>query len=409
MTPETRTIRDEELPPFIEALTAAFLEHANVAKVAEEVRSYWDLDRTWAAFDGERICGTFRSWATEMTLPGGARLPAAAVSAVTVLPTHRRQGILRRMVAAEHEAARARGEAFGLLYAAEYPIYGRFGYGPACREGVWTLDTRATFISPSPGGVALATPDATARDAIRGVFEAWRLGSTSELRRREQDWEYDLGLRRTAWGEDWKGFLALRRDAAGAIDGYVRYSRSGDKWEDGQPRNVVKVDELHALTGDAYLALWRFLAEMDWVASVKAERRSPAERLPWLLVNARDVRLSEVGDAMWVRLFDVPRAMEARTYEAAGSVVLEMVDAEAVGGRSRVHLEAGPDGASCRPTDRSPDLTLHVAALGAAYLGGTRLRDAVLADGVDEHRAGALVEAERLLRTADEPWCSTFF
>ena len=68
-----------------------------------------------------------------------------------------------------------------------------------------------------------------------------------------------------------------------------------------------------------------------------------------------------------------------------------------------------PAGTSCRPTDRSPDLTLDVAALGAAYLGGTRLRDAVLAHGVDEHRNGALAAVETLLRMPDEPWCSTFF
>ena len=121
--------------------------------MAEEVKTLWDLERTWAAYDGERIRGTFRSWATELTVPGGARLPAAAVSAVTVMPSHRRQGILRRMVAAEHGAARERGEAFGLLYAAEYPIYRRFGYGPGCREGTWTLDTRATFVAASAGGV----------------------------------------------------------------------------------------------------------------------------------------------------------------------------------------------------------------------------------------------------------------
>jgi hypothetical protein len=50
-----------------------------------------------------------------------------------------------------------------------------------------------------------------------------------------------------------------------------------------------------------------------------------------------------------------------------------------------------------------------IAALGASYLGGARLRDAVLATGADEHRPGALGVADALLRTADEPWCSTFF
>jgi hypothetical protein len=61
------------------------------------------------------------------------------------------------------------------------------------------------------------------------------------------------------------------------------------------------------------------------------------------------------------------------------------------------------------PTDRSPDLTLDVSALGAAYLGWSRLRDAVLPRGVDEHRPGALDEATALFATLEVPWCSTFF
>lgn len=409
MSPEIRRVREEELPALIEAMSTAFLERPDADKVAAEIKPLWDLDRTWAAFDGERMCGTYRSWATELTVPGCARLPASAVSGVTVLPTHRRRGILRSMVAAEHGAARERGEAIGLLYAAEYPIYGRFGYGPGCREGTWALDTRATFVGASAGGVEIVKPDVAARDAIKSVFDTWRLRTPGEIQRRDYRWDFDLTLRPGAWGEDWKGFLALRRDSSGALDGYVRYSRPEDKWESGQPRNVVKVDELHALTDEAYITLWRFLAETDWVATVTAERRSPSERLPWLLANARDARPSDIGDGMWVRLLDVPRALEARAYDAEGRLVLEVMDPEASDGRTRIQLDAGPDGATCHATDRSPDLTLDVSALSAAYLGGTRLRDAVLATGADEHREGALAQADRLLRSADEPWCSTFF
>ena len=148
---------------------------------------------------------------------------------------------------------------------------------------------------------------------------------------------------------------------------------------------------------------------MDWVATVKAERRSLSEPLPWILANARAASVSDIGDDLWVRIFDVPRALEARTYEREGHLVLEVIDAEVPGGRTRVRLDAGPDGATCRSTRRAPDLTLDVSAVGAAYLGGTRLRDAVMTTGVDEHRAGALLEAERLFRTLDEPWCTTFF
>ena len=79
-----------------------------------------------------------------------------------------------------------------------------------------------------------------------------------------------------------------------------------------------------------------------------------------------------------------------------------------VAGRASSSTPARMAPPAARPV-ASPDLTLDVSAVGAAYLGGTRLRDAVVAMGADEHRAGALLEAERLFRTLDEPWCTTFF
>src|SRR3972149_11165133 len=137
MTPQVRTIREDELPAYIDAMTTTFIDRPAVVEIAGDVKGLWDLQRAWAAFDGDRICGTFRSWATELTVPGGGRLPAAAMTNVAVLPTHRRRGVLRAMIAAEHAAVRERGEAVGVLYAAEYPIYGRFGYGPGCQIATW--------------------------------------------------------------------------------------------------------------------------------------------------------------------------------------------------------------------------------------------------------------------------------
>jgi predicted acetyltransferase len=408
MSIEIRPITEGEIEAFIETTSVAFLERRDAARIAAEVRPLWDLSRVWGAFDGSAVCGTFRTWATELTLPGTTRIPASAVSAVTVRPTHRRRGILRAMVAAEHAAARERGEIAGLLYAAEYPIYGRFGYGPACRQAEWTIDALATRFHGTPAGtVELLTPTTEAADMIKGVFEAWRVRQPGEIRRRDFRWVYELGVQPSAWGDEWKGFLAIHRDDAGSVDGYARY-RGKDNWERGQPRDIVTVDELHAVTHDGYAALWRFLADLDLVATIKAERRSPSERLPWLLTNARAAS-AETGDGLWVRLFDVPAALAARRYEHAGSIVLEVIDPEASGGRLVVELDAGPDGATARTTTRSPDLTLDVAALGAAYLGGTPLEHAVVAGGADEHRSGALLEAATLLRTRDEPWCSTFF
>jgi predicted acetyltransferase len=93
---EIRPVESDELPAYIDSLSTTFLDRPDVDKVAAEVRDVWSLERTIAAFDGRQVVGTFRSFDTELTVPGAVQLPASAVSAVTVLPTHRRRGLLRQ-------------------------------------------------------------------------------------------------------------------------------------------------------------------------------------------------------------------------------------------------------------------------------------------------------------------------
>ncbi len=408
---DVRPVREDELPAWFDVLSTAFLSRPDTTAIAEELKPLWDLSRAWTALEGETIVGTLRSWATEITVPGGAQLPGSAIAAVTVRATHRRRGILRRMMTAEHAGARERGEAVTLLYAAEYPIYGRFGYGPACQIATWELATKnARFQRAATGAVEFVRPSPEVRDEMVRVHEAWRVGQPGEIRRRIYNWDYDLGLRPSAWGDDWKGFVAFHRDEAGTVDGYVRY-HAEEKFERFQPVGTATIDDFQALTDDAYDALWQLLAANDMLATVKTTHGRRAERLPWLLENARAAQLTELHDGLWVKLIDIPRALAARTYEQTGSLVIEAVEDAGTEreARTRVALDVGPEGATCEPTTRSPDLTIHGGALGAAYLGGTRLSDAALRTGVDEGRAGALADADALFRTADPPWCSTFF
>jgi predicted acetyltransferase len=404
-----RTVERAELPSWVDALATAFLQRVDADKVAEDFASLWDLSRTWGAFEGDRVIGTYRSWATELTVPGGAQLPAAAVTAVTVRPTHRRRGVLRQMTAAEHAAIRQRGEAVGMLYAAEFPIYGRFGYGPGTRLGAWTVDTTRTgFVAGDVARIEHLSPSVETREVLKIVFERARATNAGFIRERDYRWDFDLGLRESHWEKLWKGWVAIHRDASGDPDGYARY-RAEDKWEGGDPAGTITVDSLVAVTDEAYASLWRFLAEVDLIAKVKAEGRPLSERVPWLLTNFRGASLSDAGDGLWVRLFDVPRALAARTYERPGSIVLDLRDTEVEGGHVRVRLDASPTGSGCEPTTDAPDLELDVSALGAAYLGGTLLSDAVLATGAVEHTADSLAKATELLRTSTEPWCATHF
>jgi len=404
-----RTARPDDYQAAVETANAAFLEHADPIAAAAILRDIWDPERTWLAWDGDQVVGTFRSWGTQLTVPGGGQLPSSAVAGVTVLPTHRRRGIMSGMAAHEHAAIRERGEAAGLLYAAEYPIYGRLGYAPGTWTVQWTVDTRLTrMLGGRTGTVSFAQLGPEARDVCRDVFERWQAVQPGEIRRSDASWDFSFGVRQRPWGPRWEGFVVVHRDTSGAADGYARYAVDG-KWEHGVAAGVVTVEDLHALTPAAEEDLVRFLLEIDLVTTVKLGMRRIAEPFLWHLGNQRAARLTAYGDGMWVRLLDVRRALEARAYERSGSLVLEVVDDPALAGTVRLALEAGPGGATCAPTSRSPDLTIPVAALGGAYLGGTGLSDLVRTFGVDEHRAGALAEADALLRTVDPPWCSTFF
>ena len=89
-----------------------------------------------AAWDGDRIVGGAGAFDYAMSVPGGASIPAAGVTVVGVLPTHRRRGALAALMAAQLDDSRARGDVAAYLWASEATIYGRFGYGLASRIGV---------------------------------------------------------------------------------------------------------------------------------------------------------------------------------------------------------------------------------------------------------------------------------
>jgi predicted acetyltransferase len=376
------------------------------------VRDIWVPERSWTAWDGGRVCGAFRSWPTQLTVPGLETLPASAIVGVVVLPTHRRRGILTRLAAAEHDARVERGEVLGLLYASEYPIYGRFGYGAATRFATWTVDRLRTGVLAPPsdtGTTELVTPTPAIGDEIRSLYDAWRVERPGEIARRPYSWDVRLGLVADAWSsQPFKGFFALHRDAAGRLDGFIRY-RANTSWTDNTPRNELEITDLFGRSDEVEWALWSFLGSVDLVTVLKAEGRSPSDRLPWLLANPRAASMTGLSDGMWVRIFDLERALAARTYERHDALDLEVIDERAPGGRRRVHLDGGPDGATCTATDASPDLTLPVAALGAVYLGAHDLRDVVVRTGADEHRAGAMARAAAMFRSVREPWTSTFF
>ncbi|MEO8272600.1 MAG: GNAT family N-acetyltransferase [Chloroflexota bacterium] len=407
-----RPVTADELPAWFEAFGTAFYIWASDPHAAAEFRGpKMDLQRCLAAFEDGRIVGTYRSFPTRLTVPGGARIAVDAVSAVSARPTHRRQGNLTRMITEDLWRSVDRGEIASILIAAEWPIYGRYGYGPATWQARWTLHTRATTFRMPPVGSVEVIDALAARQLVPAIYDAYVAAQPGAIDRPDHRWDAELGLVDAPGRPKWKGQVVIHRDPAGTPDGFARF-HGEENWVDMRPEHRMLLDELHGATPAAELDLWRHLAQMDLTATIQAEVRREHEPMQWALADPRAAQVTARADFLWLRLLDIQATLAARTYEHDGALVLDVIDALAgkpgpAAGRYRLEVRDGK--ATCTRTDADADLSVEVRALGAAYLGGTRLVDATRAGGATEHRPGALGEADRLFLTADEPWCSTWF
>lgn len=312
---------------------------------------------------------TFASWGAELTLPGRVTVPMCAVSSVTVAPTHRRRGILSRVMAGELRTAVSLGYPIAGLTVSESGIYGRFGFAPAAAAASWEISTRrARWIGPdAPGRLDFVTRE-QGRDAAAALHERFRLTSPGEIDMPGGHWDRFFGTRPDA--EKAEKLRAVQyRSPAGAVDGVALYTitENDDQWA----ASTADVVLLLAATDDAYAGLWRFLLSLDLVGTVRAGELSVDEPLWWMIADQRAARIS-IRDHQYLRILDVPAALEARRYDVDDVVALEVADPLEIADGTFV-LSAGEEpGVDVvdEPPLGVPLVRLGVAELSAILLGG---------------------------------------
>ena len=408
MSVEIRTITAEEASAYRRAVRTGFFEAHTVDDddFAREIGE--PFDRRYVAVDGDEMVATYGSFATELTVPGGATVPTGAVTAVTCRATHRRQGILTRIIGTDMADSRERGEVADVLIAAEYPIYGRFGFGPAVRGSEWELDAaRARFTNEGAGSIQLVDA-ATFRKEAPAVFDRLRVTRPGMVGRDDIRWDLTADIRRYPESDKpWAGYRALCVDDSGTVQGYARYTVEGE-FLHMRPNSTVAVAEMAAATPEAETRLWWYLHQLDWATTVRAGDRPLDEVLPWLLADGRHARQTSCFDFIWVRPLDVGRLLSVRSYDTSGRVVFEVDDPQGLAG-GRYALDAGPDGATCTTTTETAELTLPVRTLGAVCLGDVRLDLLHRAGWLDEHAPGAVARTAGLFAGVVTPWCNTWF
>ncbi|MFF9500165.1 GNAT family N-acetyltransferase [Streptomyces sp. NPDC014656] len=376
--------------------------------------SAFEMDRNLLALaeDGRPV-GTAGAYSFELTLPGRTVVPVSGVTAVGVLPTHRRQGVLTALMRRQLADLRARGEVASVLLASEAVIYRRFGYGPATyTQRVAVSRHRGAFDRPRALGAAEAATDVVTEAAtgsvellrradcgalVEEVYERYRRAQPGALARPHRWWARGAGQPPVAAAPR---YVAVHRDAGGAADGYASYSVAS---------GTLTVDEIITADDAVFAELARFVLGHDLVTEVVFKQVPPGHPLRHWLTDFRAGRLADDTDWLWVRLLDVPGALTARGgWLADGELVLD-VDDPFLGERGR-HLLTVRDGkADCAPTDRDPDLSLDVSDLGSLYLGGTTPGTLIRAGHVRAHHPEAAARADALFRTERPPHCPHWF
>jgi predicted acetyltransferase len=406
----------DEAPAWARAMATTFLADPDGPQTARRIdlltRS-WDPARAWGVRDRGRWVATLRTEARSLTLPGlgdGTRdLWVDALTNVTVAGTHRRQGLMRRMLDGSLRAARERGDALSSLIAAEWPIYGRFGYAPA------TLSADYALRSSRPGATCSGDPTRVRQveraefgDLAPAVYAAARRRRAGQIDRDARWWDRVLGRDGYA-PPDGLPHNWFVHDGDDGPDGLLSWQASGH-FGLLPPLDTVEVWDLASVTDIAYRNLWSYLSGLDGVDQVTLSNRPVDEPVRWLLGDARTLVMTQQVDLLWLRLLDVPAVLAARRYAVPGEVVLEVIDEDAPGFASgRYRLSADGDEVVCLNTDQDADLEITQRALASIYLGGFRLWELRLSGVATERSAGALARVGLMFSTPAAPWNATWF
>ena len=404
-----RSPRPDELHAYMAPLYLAFGEVPSSEQLEAE-RGVMEFDRSVGALDGNEWVATAGAYSMRLTVPGG-EVAVSAITGVGVRPDFRRQGLLRDMMDWLFDDARKHEEPVAVLLASEAAIYQRFGFGQASMASSFSFDpTSTTFRRPvdlGPGARVRLVDPPEALPIFSRIYEQVRPRTPGALDRVEARWR-DWLLPDPEWLRHGDGVrLRALLEVDGEPRGFAIY-RIQQGWSATGPSETLSVQEVIALDPDAEQVLWEWLLSMVLVRTITGRRAPVPHPLQHMLLEPRRLGLT-VTDGLWLRILDLPAALEARGYVGSGSLVVDVVDDMFEANVGRCELAVADGRARVSRSDLAPDLELDIAALAAAYLGGFRFVDLAVTGRVRACQEGALERADALFTPSRSPWNATPF
>ncbi|MHB8060425.1 MAG: GNAT family N-acetyltransferase [Gaiellaceae bacterium] len=402
MTIEIRTCKDDEFAAGISPIWQYFGENPS-EELISNFRRILPANRIHAAFDGKEAVGSTSSYPFQMTIPGGP-VTTAGITLVGVSPTHRRQGILSKLMKQLLEGAHERGEPIAALWVAEETIYGRFGCGMTSLNCELRIDRAHTHYRKRWERLeARQVSTEEALETFPGVYEQVAPNSPGMIARSRDWWELRQLFDDTKERHGTGPLVRVLIEREGKPAGYALYSHRTEFIE-GRTNSTLEVREAVGVDTAATASVWRYLFDIDLMAQIHVEYMPIDHPLFFLLAEPRRLRL-RAQDGIWLRLVDVEAALRARSFAGGEQLVLEVADVFCPWNEGCYRIEEG----EVSRAGGEADLRLDVRELASVFMGGFSFSQLAGAGLVEELRPGGIACADRLFASSPAPWCPEMF
>ena len=368
-----------------------------------------DPKRALALADKDKIIGTANSFSEYISLPKNKSSKVAAVSYVSVQPTHRRQGILSEMMKLQlNQIYSDYKEPLAILWPSETAIYGRFGYAPT-REKHYKISKHNTQFIPGINDNPLEIKILNKKEAINSYVEINNnlMNERPGVMKLTKKWAErrieDLSSKYLSTGPSY--FVGVYD--ANKLVGFVTYTIEGNN-EYGNMPSSLNIWDIMYLNNKAAINIWNYCLNIDLVDEINAKGVPEDDVLESLLISPGSLN-ARITTSFWIRIVDVVKALEARSYNEKGKLIFKLSDSIINQNNNTFLLDTKNQNSTCKISTESPDIEITINGMSEIYLGTFNLNNLIASQNIKIINKKIINFINRAFKEKNTPFCPMHF
>lgn len=240
---------------------------------------------------------------------GEQTIPMGGIAGVATYPEYRRNGYIKQLLTDTLYHMRKQGMPVSMLHPFYVDFYRRFGYELFTDRTIYTLKKKDLLrMAPVDGKIERVKKEEHSQE-IEDIYTDYA-ATYSGMLARDASW----------WKQHFYGdhdFIALYRDADEKAQGYIIYEIAS--------RDKLAISEFVALTADARIGLWNFIAQHDSMFEEVTLDLPPHDPLVFMLPDP-ELAVKHYPYFM-ARIVDIPAFFHTYDWqEDPAGVVLQVED-----------------------------------------------------------------------------------